>query len=381
MKKSPPAVVILTFTEPDALGSYLENAVIDLIIIGGSISQDTFVSRMQPDYQVLPPDLGISAAENQGHGYVRRIVRLSDEDEDLREDSSGIFYLSRFRSTRVLPELITDLCADRKRSDRGAFSREKGIGIVRESQIGYGGQPGGGYPGGGYSAAGGAYKKNCRLIGVYSPVSRCGKTSLSLMFTRILSEETPALLITMDQFSAAFASENHNLTDLIFSLTKSDGLRLTDQREHDLSEYKDFINVFGDIHYIPAPVIPADLTEISGGQMVKLLDMVACRSNYHYAVVDLPEGMDDLRAVLGLCDDVFMPQMDDVISKSKIRFSEQQMAAICPEDEWERMRRKTHKISMSPVIDADSPENYYQELYWSDFGRAARQYLSSYGIL
>ena len=33
------------------------------------------------------------------------------------------------------------------------------------------------------------------------------------------------------------------------------------------------------------------------------------------------------------------------------------------------------------VLAADSPENYYQELYWSDFGRAARQYLSSYGIL
>ena len=376
MKKSPPAVVILTFTDPDALEGYLENSMIDLLVIGGGISQEAFISRMQPDYQILLADAGPGSAGSQGHGYIRRIVRLSDEDDELREDSSGVLYLSRFRSTRVLPELITDMCSDRKRSGRSGKFTGKEIGFVRESDLAYSAYANGGYAGGER-----ADKRQCRLIGVYSPVSRCGKTSLSLMFTRILSEDQPALLITMDQFSAAFASEDHNLTDLIFSLTKSDGLRLTDQREHDLSEYKDYISTFGDIHYIPAPVIPADLSEISGTQMAKLLDMVACRSTYRYAVIDLPEGMDDLRTVLGLCDDVFMPQIDDVISRSKIQFSEQQMAAICPEEEWERMRRMTHKISMPPVIEADSPENYYQELYWSDFGRAARQYLSSYGIL
>ena len=64
-----------------------------------------------------------------------------------------------------------------------------------------------------------------RIIGVYSPVGRCGKTSLALAMGQLLAREEKLLFITLDTFTGffpVFVDEQwkRDLSDLIYSRSK-----------------------------------------------------------------------------------------------------------------------------------------------------------------
>lgn len=155
--------------------------------------------------------------------------------------------------------------------------------------------------------------ENCRIIGVYSPINRCGKTSLSLGIGIKLSESEPTLLISFDTFSVIkdFIGENsfRDISDLLFYFKEN-----IDSLKHKLLSltYK-----FYELNFICPPVTPARIKTIDERNWCELILAIAKSGLYKNIVFDISDSFSSLEDFFKLCDTIYMPQLDDYISKRK----------------------------------------------------------------
>ena len=216
------------------------------------------------------------------------------------------------------------------------------------------------------------------IIGIFSPVSRCGKTTLSVAFTQLLGETERSLMICMDQYSEIFSSEQDNLSDLIFRM----GTACSTESESQQDLFSDYVRNWNQMEYIPSPVYEDDLNQISSLQMVDVLKLLKEQSRYRYIVVDIRTGMDNLQEILQQCDQIFMPDPGDTVSSSKIHMFEELMRKQRVQDpeEEEFLLNRIHKVRLPEVIQTNTLENYYKELGWSSFGKCVREVMERYDV-
>ena len=95
-------------------------------------------------------------------------------------------------------------------------------------------------------------RQNLELLGVYSPVNRCGKTSFALAASQILSERYPVLYLNLEScsgFESLFAIKYpRNLGDFFYHLRQ--------KKENTTALLASLIHQTGTLHYIPPVFVP-----------------------------------------------------------------------------------------------------------------------------
>lgn len=153
-----------------------------------------------------------------------------------------------------------------------------------------------------------------KLIGVFSPIARCGKSLFSITMAGILANTQNILYINMESicgFDWAYAKENEaDISDLIYELR---------QNRLDKNFLEQSIKSNSLFDYIPVAECADDLKQISYQDFIKLLDMILSLGKYKAIVIEFTELFDEYISFIGNIDKVYMPVLDDDISIIKLR--------------------------------------------------------------
>lgn len=151
-----------------------------------------------------------------------------------------------------------------------------------------------------------------RVIGVYSPVSRCGKSSFAITLGRLKARKQKTLYISFEEFSSLglLSGERYEfgLSDVVYHMKRGS---LTSQRLYSM------IHNIGGLEYIPPMSSIDDSGAVSSDDYVKLINEILKNSLYEILVIDMDRYAQSAAEILEICDTIYMPVFDDAINRMK----------------------------------------------------------------
>lgn len=202
------------------------------------------------------------------------------------------------------------------------------------------------------------------LIGIYSPVGRCGKTAFALTLAQVWKETEKTLLVSLEDCSGfgEMAGESYGecLSDLLYRYCHGGGC---------WEKLGAFVYSWGNVDYIPPARYPEDLEGISAMEMAGFLEDMAAESGYGVIVVDLGQMGRQAAEILDACDAVYMPVLEDWVSQAKVREFEAYLAGSGRDGVAERLE----KLKLPSGNRPSAGENYPEQLLWGELGDFTRR--------
>lgn len=167
-------------------------------------------------------------------------------------------------------------------------------------------------------------KQKQKLIAVYSPIHRVGKTTLAISLGKELSKAEKTLYLNLEEHADVgmrFAkAEGRTLGDLLYYIRQG--------KEHAALRVSTMIMQIGDLDYIPPFLFSADLKEVTLEEWKNLLQMILEKTAYETVVLDIGESVQGLLEILEFCDTVYMPMLEDEISVHKVQQFETELEVM-----------------------------------------------------
>ncbi len=210
-----------------------------------------------------------------------------------------------------------------------------------------------------------------RLIGVYSPVNRCLKTSFALTMGQMLGKEGRALYLNLEDCSGLRTIMGQqgpgDLSDVLYYYSQQGSLNW--------ARLKSLVYSWDDLDYILPARYPEDLCQVSGGEMAGLLQSIAAEGIYDAIVVDLGQFGRAALPILLLCQGIYMPVRQDWISAAKIREFEEYVSVSGHAGLLERI----YKVKLPYHSSFGGKQNYLDQLLWGELGDYVRQLIRGGG--
>ena len=179
-------------------------------------------------------------------------------------------------------------------------------------------------------------KERARLVAVYSPIHRVGKTTFALALGRECAKSKKVLYLNLEEYAGMEVSQdtNMNLGDLLYYLRQGNGnlgIRLQAAVKED--EGLDVVP--------PIPVV-LDLKEVTWEEWEALITQLLENSLYEMVVLDVSESVQGLFPLLELCDRVYMPVLEDENSRRKLKQYQDNVEQL----KLEKLKRITYQFVM-----------------------------------
>jgi hypothetical protein len=151
------------------------------------------------------------------------------------------------------------------------------------------------------------------VIGVYSPVGRCLKTSFALTLGQLMAADRRVLYVTLEDYSGLAS-----MTGEEYKSDFSDILYYFSQGNLNFMRLSGIVHSIGNMDYIPPARYPEDLAHIPAEQMAELIRKLAADCGYEIIILDVGNYGHQAAPILSVCQIVYMPIKEDGISSAKI---------------------------------------------------------------
>ena len=213
----------------------------------------------------------------------------------------------------------------------------------------------------------GSVDQSRRIIGVYSPVGRCGKTCLALAIGQILAKEEKVLFVTLDTFTGFTGLLNErwkrDLSDLIYYYKQ--------ERFH-IVRLNSLVYYLGDMAWIPPIRIPQDYAQLTAQEMADLMERILREGNHTTLVLDIGDYGRDALPLMEKCQVVYAPIREDPFSAEKMREFEEYLEAA---DDGS-VRERIQKLKLPRMGSVIRREGYLEQLLFGELGDFVRQLLT-----
>lgn len=210
--------------------------------------------------------------------------------------------------------------------------------------------------------------RSTEIIGVYSPVSRIGKTSFALTLGQILADEGPVLYINMEEFSGFGEILNKeyksDLSDLMYYYKQSP--------ESVSIKLQAIVNNLHGMDYVPPMIYSGDIRNVRSECWKNLICDIALTGMYNSIILDFSNMLSDIFDVMEVCDTIYMPLKDDRISHCKINEWEKFLLKT----DREEVINKTIKVMPPRLPKMEWNDNYIEQLIWGEMGNFIRKIIS-----
>lgn len=205
-----------------------------------------------------------------------------------------------------------------------------------------------------------------KILGIYSPVSRCLKTSFAWTMGQQMAKNRKTLYISMEEFSGLSRLLGGNCqSDL------SDVFYFYRQGNCSFIRLSSMIYTWGNLDYIPPVRYPEDLEQMNGEEMAGLLARIASETSYEIIVVDMGNLGRHAVPVMEICDVVYMPVKEDCISAAKLdEFSE-----YLEVSGKEHLKDRIQRLKLPYHSSFGRRDTYMEQLMWGELGDYVRQLL------
>lgn len=192
-------------------------------------------------------------------------------------------------------------------------------------------------------------KQKKKLLAVYSPIHRIGKTTFAIALGKELAKAERTLYLNFEEYADIderfVRAEGRNLGDLLYYM-RQEGANVPLRISTMLAQT-------GDLDYISPFLMSSDLKEVSFEEWQSLLAAILEASIYETVILDLSESVQGLFEILQYCDRIYMPVLEDEISKRKLQQFEEVLR---------RMRLDVLDSKIHRFVAADDMEMYARKL-------------------
>lgn len=203
----------------------------------------------------------------------------------------------------------------------------------------------------------------CTVVGIYSPVNRCGKTGFALTMGQILAKESKTLYISLEENSglSRLTGNEHkgSLSDLLYHFRQGQysGMRLS------AVTYS-----LGNLDYVPPVTYAEDMADVRAEELELLVARIAADRKYEVILLDLGQFGRGVEKLLEMCDLIYVPVKEDCVSTAKLEEWRQYLDTSGRGRLWERM-----KMVKLPVPGVRTPaEAWLEQLLWGELGDFVR---------
>lgn len=165
----------------------------------------------------------------------------------------------------------------------------------------------------------GTMLSDTKIIGVYSPVRRCFKTTFALTLGHILSRTKRVLYINFEEYSGLrkILREDYigDISDLIYFYMQNKSVL-----QNKLYAIK---RDYGGFEYIPPMMFSNDIRNIDMDVWIGFINEIKECGNYDAVILDLSDMLSDIFEILYKCEEIYMPTLTDFISAAKVEEFEQ----------------------------------------------------------
>lgn len=211
-------------------------------------------------------------------------------------------------------------------------------------------------------------KKNTEIIGIYSPVGRCGKTSFALTLGQILAERYPVLYLNLEDYSgfAGFLEKQppSDLSDVMYFVRQNKG--------NVVMKIHGAVQKLGNMDYIPPAFSAEDLREIKSADWIRLLEELENGSTYGTVLLDFGQTVQELFHMLSMCSRIYMPVCSGAMAQAKI----DQYETLLKEMEYEEILEKTKKLTLPFVPVLTGGEYALEQMTEREMGHFVRKLLA-----
>ena len=212
-----------------------------------------------------------------------------------------------------------------------------------------------------------APRKKVQILGIYSPLHRCLKTSIALTAGQLLAEKKAVLYLNMEEYSGfeelLGKKYEGNLSDLLYYV-RQDNTNL-------IHRVNGLVQSINNLDFIPPVRTPWDIRETTAAHWEKLLDTLILNTSYEVFVLDLGSELTDMFRILDRCGRIYMPVLSDAVSISKIA----QFENLVHIWDYDRILEKTVRISPPFHLEQAGTDNYITRLPFSQLGDYMRKVL------
>ena len=175
----------------------------------------------------------------------------------------------------------------------------------------------------------------CRIIGCYTPISRCLQTTFSLAFGQLLARQHKVLYLNFENYPGL-----DRMLGRSFRGTVADLLYYNEcARERLTAQLALLTENLNGLDYIPPMKSFTELRAVRKEQWLELFHSLEEITDYEYVILDLSESTDGLFSILRECEQIFTIVRDDEWSRAKVTAYEQLLQSGGCEDIAAKTRR------------------------------------------
>ena len=208
-------------------------------------------------------------------------------------------------------------------------------------------------------------EQNTVVLGIYSPVMRCGKTSFALTLCRELSRKHRVLYINLEEFPPVLkllggGEKREGLSEAVYCMK---------QGKLDARTIRRFITNSAGMEWIAPATDPDDNSFISGEDYAALVNAIFEHTMYEYLIIDMNRYSGQADMLIDMCNVVYMPGGNDRISRLKID-SFMEYVLNSKSEMW---ISKLKKIELPAEVALTETGAYLDKLLYGEMGDFARE--------
>lgn len=208
--------------------------------------------------------------------------------------------------------------------------------------------------------------RRSRVLGIYSPIGRCLKTSLALTLGQQLVKEGTVLYVGFEEFSGF-----SKIIDGQCRSDFSDVLYFFRQGNLDIMRLRSLAYTWKEMDYLPPVRYPEDLEQLTGEEAGVLVEKLAAEMGYGYIIADVGRPGRNLLPVLECCDVIYMPVKEDGVSSAKLEEFEEYLDRTG----YQALREKIRRVKLPYHSSFGRRDTYAEQLLWGELGDYVRQLL------
>lgn len=182
-------------------------------------------------------------------------------------------------------------------------------------------------------------KEEVRMVAVYSPLHRLGKTTFAKELGKACAKKKKVLYMSLEEYAGVTEQKGLNLADLLYYMRQGKGnlgirLQTAVQKEEELDVL------------MPMPILK-DLKEVCCEEWRAFFQELKEESIYDLMILDVGECVQGLYEILEMCNRIYMPVLEDDVSKKKL----EQYAYNLKHLGLDRIERITYPFTMPEQIE------------------------------
>lgn len=210
------------------------------------------------------------------------------------------------------------------------------------------------------------FSSKAMVIGIYSPIGRCLKTSFALTMGQLLAQGGRVLYITLEEYSGL-----SQLTGEEYQSDLSDLMYFYSQGNYNILRLNSVVHSIGELDYIPPANYPEDLAQMGAADLALMIQKIAEESAYEIIIVDIGNYGRQAIPLLKMSSVIYMPIKEDSLSLAKLEEFEQYLITSGNEE----IREKIKRLKLPFHSSFGRRDNYLEQLLWGELGDYVRQLL------